>query len=61
MGKSAIGIIDESELDEIAQKVPYDIKRVQCCLCLWAGCECRRGSLLSTDDDKVCKAYTFYD
>lgn len=60
MGTSAIGIYDEEEMAKIAQ-VPEKIRREWCVYCLWASCECRQGSLLSTDDDKTCKAYSFYD
>lgn len=61
MGTSAIGIQDEAELAKIAQEVPEAIRTSWCVYCLWASCECRKGSLLSTDDDKDCKAYTYYD
>lgn len=62
MGQSAIGIIDETELAEMAQDVPAEIKSKQCSLCLWAGVECRSGSLLgNTEDHLDCKAYTYYN
>lgn len=59
MGQSAIGMSYE-ELSEIAQVVPATIRVKQCSVCLWAGCECRKGSMLNQGWDH-CTAYTYYD
>lgn len=61
MGQSAIGMTEE-QVNDAAQKVPDEVRSVCCSVCLWAGCECRKGSLLNLNEtEDFCDAYSYYD
>jgi len=60
MGQSAMGRT-EQEIDAMAQDVPEVVRANRCGLCLWAGCECRKGSMFNELGPKDCDAYTYYD
>ena len=63
---NAIGIHNEKELRAIAQDVPALVRRDDCSTCLWASCECKRGSMYEPNPgakgrEVKCKAWSYYD
>jgi hypothetical protein len=66
---SALGIHDPAELAKIARDVPDSVRHAAsgCNTCLWAGCECRKGSMYERQDDPKrgrsvpCASWAYYD
>jgi len=52
----------EEQINDAAQRVPDEVYAAECSICLWAGCECRKGTLLNLGETgDFCKAYAYYD